>query len=426
MTSSTSSSNTSITKNDTKISKNDTIVARKVPDTIISTKDVELYFKENNNEHDCYPLRYKGREYIFERLIWVRNLPKDIEEDLITVPIDKKKIWDVLNSTVYQYYSSYTALSSSAKRKYGFLLKENEYVYFKISSDLNIIKELYLSCFLYFQYNSLLGGYYTNTVTLYKGDNRIKIDVIGHLSCCDLYTSYLVKSKKDTQRKILVISSNPIQEAFMTNRLKKENTVSGGNVLSSGKDYTLYGFPVMLLSLESNNTLHNLSLSFKKGNTIERSYQMDSYHIFNDMVNSMKIYQKYGVHNGICPQNIYYDNKTDRYYLISYSSFTKYRLPSGYKRKTFIKIWKSQVKRYHCVTNVKYDLLELGFILNWVEMKKLKLENSVKIPVTRNMRDYFEYVNELNSNAEVGDKIRMDLGKILRRLDRKLANGPTY
>ena len=59
-------------------------------------------------------------------------------------------------------------------------------------------------------------------------------------------------------------------------------------------------------------------------------------------------------------------------------------------------------------------------------IKKLKLINSVKIPVTRNMRDYFKYVNELDSNIEINDKIRMDLGKILRRLDRKLANGPTY
>lgn len=426
---------TSTNSNTSSSTSIDYSISREVPDTIVSVEDIKLHFKKNVYGNDCYPLRYKGREYIFERLKWVRSLPKGIEDSSAAEFVEKKKIWDVMNSTVYQYYISYTALTSSAKSKYGFLLKEEGHVYLEISRNINIIKELYLSCFLYFKYNSLLAGAFCkqiimDTVTLFSACERIKIDIIGHLTCCELYTSYLVKFKKYRERKILMVTLNYNQEIFTHQEgivFKKKVDDLRSPSRRADTNYTLYGFPVVLFPLESNKTLYNLTLSFKKGNTLVKTYQIDSYHIFNDIVDNMEIYQKYGVHNGICPQNISYSNKTGKYYLVSYSSFTKDRLPSGYKRKTFLKKWKSQVKRYHCVTNVKYDLLELGFVFNWIEMKKLKLQSSVKTPVTRNLKDYFKYVNELDSNTVVDDKIQIDLGKILRRLDRtKEFNEPIY
>jgi len=72
----------------------------------------------------------------------------------------------------------------------------------------------------------------------------------------------------------------------------------------------------------------------------------------------------FGCHADLKPQNIM--KKDDKFYLIDMGSISTECRGYGYTRFTFTPHFTSQIDHARQIITAKYDLLELGFVLNWM------------------------------------------------------------
>lgn len=163
-------------------------------------------------------------------------------------------------------------------------------------------------------------------------------------------------------------------------------------------DYTLWGFPVMVMSY------------------MEPIDPKDWRSVGHDILDCLQILHKIGVHNDIKPDNILRHPITGKYVLMDMESLTNEQLYYGYQRKAWSPNWTSQVKGVNDqITNPKYDLIELGYTLHYLCRPGLNKELIRSIVYNdRVVYAFNAYAIQLDERDRyLPDKVYQDLHNIL-------------
>jgi hypothetical protein len=129
-----------------------------------------------------------------------------------------------------------------------------------------------------------------------------------------------------------------------------------------------------------------------------------------------------GVLNNLKPPNILKKIKGDetKYYIADIGMMTTEEKNYGYQRFSWCPIWASQVVDSDEITTIKNDLLEFGYILNWLSFGKeildAKRSENIKhnvriLPRKQEVYDWLERVRIINEQ-DIQMKDFMDLKKL--------------
>jgi len=102
------------------------------------------------------------------------------------------------------------------------------------------------------------------------------------------------------------------------------------------------------------------------------TYRDDAHEVGRQLLRSLQKLHCFAVHNDIKPDNIM--KKNGKYYLIDYGGLTTKRKAYGFERGVWSLAWCSQIRESGQVTTAKYDLLELLYTLQYLDLWR---ENSV-------------------------------------------------
>jgi hypothetical protein len=123
----------------------------------------------------------------------------------------------------------------------------------------------------------------------------------------------------------------------------------------------------------------------------------NEHEIGRQILQTLKIIHKFGVHCDIKPDNIM--KKNNEFFLIDYGGFTMTKLKHGYYRKCWSNRWTSQNRQHNQITTYKNDLIELTYTLNAIAMSKHNIpykQNDIKYISSRNKKLY-KYFNTIKS-----------------------------
>jgi hypothetical protein len=140
------------------------------------------------------------------------------------------------------------------------------------------------------------------------------------------------------------------------------------------------------------------------------------------ILNNFKKIHTIGILNNLSVDNIGKDKKGN-YHILSYATLADIKLYFGYRRTYWNNLWSAQVPETDQVTTIKYDLLELGYLMNYLNSKQLfgkeipELKTVVRdVDKSRNLKIY-EYMQYVKKNCEMKTDIKMydELIEILKR-----------
>ena len=160
----------------------------------------------------------------------------------------------------------------------------------------------------------------------------------------------------------------------------------------------------------------------------DRLYSLDDtdlktekiYKLGIQILDELKKLHPYGVLNNLSYENVGKD-KLGNYYILDYSKFTDTKLFYGYKRTYWNNLWSSQVSETDQVTIAQNDLLELGYLLNYLYCKFLfntqvsELKIFAKQIEEERTPIIYKYMNEIkqNYNIKISEKMYQTLKNIL-------------
>ena len=348
-------------------------------------------------------------ENIFNHINMINNLPTDYVDPFLKININiENKVWSMLSLSCYSYLHKYYSLTNRQKQllKEKIIAKDQIYIDLDKIDYLEVIKKLFKACLLYYMFKQLTNEQLTGKyLVLLKGNTQIKIYIKNEyeLYSNNVYVGIIGKKKYSikfaSKQEILLLKSLDLG-------LYKF-------------DYKIYGFEVLVS--KNNKKLTKLVFAAEKFNTISRPFRVDTYILAIDILNVMMKYQKTGVHNNLYPGIIGYDGQN--YHINDFDNFNSQKYNNGFLRTHFTDKWSSQTYYHGCTSTIKNDILELGFILNWIKVYELLgyvVFEPFKVPVSRNIKSYFDYVTSLQTDIILDEKIITKLGKFLRRLDKPL------
>ena len=173
---------------------------------------------------------------------------------------------------------------------------------------------------------------------------------------------------------------------------------------------------------ESNIPTHYINLDYKfMGGYVlvqERLKPLDSedykpvnvYKLGIQILHILEAIHRYGVLTDLSPTNIGKNMKGD-YYIVSYSNFTNTPLYYGYRRTYWNKSWSSSVSESDSVCTYRNDLLELGYLLNYLYLKNLEgatntgIVNRVRVVEETVTPRIYEYMRTLKSSLEFDSNV---------------------
>ena len=170
---------------------------------------------------------------------------------------------------------------------------------------------------------------------------------------------------------------------------------------------------------ESNIPTHYINLDYKfMGGYVfvqERLRVLDStdynprnvYKLGIQILKILEIVHRYGVLCDLSPTNIGKDSKGD-YWIVSYKNFTDSSLYYGYLRTYWNKTWSSNISESESVCTGKNDLLELGYLMNFLYLKNLEGDTIISNPkiITESLTPrIYKYMSVLKSNIQLDSDI---------------------
>lgn len=123
---------------------------------------------------------------------------------------------------------------------------------------------------------------------------------------------------------------------------------TGAQVPWFSGDFQIYGYKTLVL---------------EKLKPISRSDNFSKVGI--QIIDQLQKLHQFACHSDIKPENILKDDK-GKYYLVDLGDISDTVLNYGYIRRAFTPLFTSQVRYNQTITTPKYDLLELGFVLNFL------------------------------------------------------------
>lgn len=350
-----------------------------------------------------------GGDNIFKYVVDIENQPKTVWKSLPKIPsYVENMVWCTLNLVFYNYLHNYYNLNDKGKRslKKSLEAQNKVYVYLDRMNYVETVEKLYKTCVLHHFNNSFdktrLVGCSLNFTTKYRID---KMKLKKKLYYGESYIGDDLNGKR----------------YFINFNFKK--WLRGVSPIYDTR-YKFCGFDVLVV--RNSKSLVDLvfnesEISFKaQTNTINRNFKVDIYHLGTDLMNIILGYQGFGVHNNIRPETI--DYAKSGYYINDFSRFVE-KSDERCLRVNFDRIWSSQKYYYGCHSTVKNDLIELGFVLNWVmciELVGSDVRGPFNIPISRNIKSYFDYICGLPEAVVLDELVIKDVGKMLRRLDKPI------
>lgn len=161
--------------------------------------------------------------------------------------------------------------------------------------------------------------------------------------------------------------------------------------------------------------LQPLNENFVKNN------QINPYQIGIDLFSVIESYEDIAVHSDIKPDNIYYYE--GKFYLLDFGNCSVERKAYGFVREAFSTYWTSQTPWEGLITTIKYDLIELAFVMNWFVIvntlkRKLNYENGFRFMTTKVLKNYFDFLSQQIETVSLKE-IKSKLLEILSQEDSK-------
>ncbi len=392
-----------------------------------------------------------GGDNIFKYVVDIENQPITVWKSLPKIPsYVENMVWCTLNLGFYNYLHDYYNLSDKGKRSLKKSLEDQNkvYVYLDRMNYVETVEKLYKTCILHHFYNSFdktrLVGRRLNFTTrnsidkmklkmgLYYGESYLGEDLSGKRYFINFnFKKWLrgVSGVYNTRYKfygfdVLVVRNSKSLVDLVFDESGGSGGRSGGSGSggSGGSDGGRSGGSGSGGSggSDGGRSKNGSDGGRKPTNTINRNFKVDVYHLGIDLMNIILKYQGWGVHNNIRPETI--DYAKSGYYINDFSRFVE-KSDEKCLRVNFDRIWSSQKYYYGCCSTVKNDLIELGFVLNWVmcvELAGPDVRGPFNIPISRNIKSYFDYICGLSETVVLDELVIGCVGKMLRRLDKPI------